>query len=78
MGDIAASWALQVGNQSHPRLRIPLLDRITGVVESKFFFESFRIIYIRELGILFTPQSLRRSSEVSRNRCFDFPLLKFH
>ena len=26
VGDIAASWVLQVGNQSHPRLRRPLLD----------------------------------------------------
>ena len=35
MGDIAASRVLQVGNQSLPRLRSPLLDRIAGVVESK-------------------------------------------
>ena len=35
------------GNQSHPRLRSPLLDRIAGVVESrrKLFSESS---YIRE------------------------------
>ena len=65
MGDIAASWALQVGNQSHPRLRSPLLDRIAGVVESRIFFESFRIIYIGELGIIFTPQSLHRSGKAS-------------
>ena len=48
-GDIAASWALQVGNQSHPRLRSPLLDRIAGVVESRTkMFLSLRIIYIAE------------------------------
>ena len=63
--DIAASWALQVGNQSHPRLRSPLLDRIAGVVESRKNVLSLRIIYISESRILFTPQSLRRSSEVS-------------
>ena len=38
MGDIAAAWVLQVGNQSLPRLRIPLLDRIAGVVESRVGF----------------------------------------
>ena len=32
---ITALWALQVGNQSHPRLRSPLLDRTAGVVESR-------------------------------------------
>ena len=53
MGDIAASWVLQVGNQSHPRLRSPLLDRIAGVVESKKCFESFRIIYISKSRISF-------------------------
>ena len=47
VGDIAASWVLQVGNQSHPRLRSPLLDRIADVVESRTkCFESYRIIYI--------------------------------
>ena len=34
MGDIVASWVLQVGNQSLPRLRSPLLDRIASIVES--------------------------------------------
>ena len=53
MGDIAASWVLQVGNQSHPRLRSPLLDRIADVVESRWkCFESFRIIYISDSRIL--------------------------
>ena len=67
VGDIAASWVLQVGNQSHPRLRSPLLDRIAGVVESrkKNALSHLGIIYIGELGILFTPQSLRRSGEAS-------------
>ena len=65
VGDIAAWRALQVGNQSLPRLRSPLLDRIVGVVESRKCFESFRIIYIGELGILFTPQSLHRSGKAS-------------
>ena len=32
VGDIAALWVLEVGNQSLPRLRIPLLDRIADVV----------------------------------------------
>ena len=35
VGDIAASRALQAGNQSLPRLRSPLLDRIADVVESR-------------------------------------------
>ena len=47
--DIVASWALQVGNQSHPRLRSPLLDRIADVVESRTKnVLSVRIIYIGE------------------------------
>ena len=66
VGDIATSWALQVGNQSHPRLRSPLLDRIAGVVESRTKnVLSLRIIYISESRILFTPQSLRRSGKAS-------------
>ena len=36
------------GNQSHPRLRSPLLDRITDVVESITNVLSLRIIYIKE------------------------------
>ena len=63
MGDIAASWALQVGNQSHPRLRSPLLDRIAGVVESRTKMFWVLGLYISESRILFTPQSLRRSGE---------------
>ena len=65
VGDIATSRALQVGIRAFPDLRSPLLDQIAGVVESRKMFESFRIIYIGELGIIFTPQSLRRSGEVS-------------
>ena len=66
VGDIAASRVLQVGIKAFPDLRSPLLDRIIGVVEPRQkCFESFRIIYIGELGILFTPQSLRRSGEAS-------------
>ena len=48
MGDIDASWVLQVGNQSHPRLRSPLLDRIAAAVESRKNVLSLRIIYIGE------------------------------
>ena len=65
VGDIAASWVLQVGNQSLPRLRSPLLDRIAGVIESRNVLRQLGFIYIGELGILFTPQSLRRSGEAS-------------
>ena len=65
VGDIAASRALQVGNQSHPRLRSPLLDRIAGVIESRNVLSHLGIIYIGELGLLFTPQSLCRSGEAS-------------
>ena len=65
MGDIAASRALQVGNQSLPRLRSPLLDRIAGVVECRTKMFWVLRLYISESRILFTPQSLRRSGEVS-------------
>ena len=65
VGDIVASWVLQVGNQSHPRLRSPLLDRIAGVVESRKSVLSLIELYISESRILFTSQSLRRSGEAS-------------
>ena len=65
MGDIAASRALQVGNQSLPQLRSPLLDRIAGLIESRNVLRHLGIIYIGELGIPFTPHSLRRSGEAS-------------
>ena len=65
VGDIATSWALQVGNQSHPRLRSPLLDRIARVVESRKNVLSLLGLYISESRILFTPQPLRRSGEAS-------------
>ena len=65
MGDIAASWVLQVGNQSLPRLRCPLLDRIAGVVEFRKNVLSLIGLYISESRILFTPQSLRRFGEAS-------------
>ena len=40
---------IKVGNQSHPRLRSPLLDRIADVVESRIKnVLSLRIIYIGE------------------------------
>ena len=64
VGDIAASWVLQVGNQSLPRLRSPLLDRIAGVVEYRKKL-SLIGLYISESRILFTPQSLCRSGEAS-------------
>ena len=35
VGDIAALWVLQVGNQSLSLLRSPLLDRIVDVVDSR-------------------------------------------
>ena len=65
VGDIATSWVLQVGNQSHPRLRSPLLDGIADVVESRKNVLSLLGLYISESRILFTPQSLRRSGEAS-------------
>ena len=65
VGDIAASWVLQVGNQSLPRLRSPLLDRIASVVESRKNVLSLLGLYILESRILFTPRSLRHSGEAS-------------
>ena len=65
VGDIAASWVLQVSNQSLPRLRSPLLDRIAGVVESRKNGLSLLGLYISESRIIFTPESLRRSGEAS-------------
>ena len=65
VGDIAASWALQVGNQRHPRLRSPLLDRIADVVESRTKNALSLRLYISESRILFTPRSLHRSGEAS-------------
>ena len=64
VGDIAASRALQVGIRAFPDLRSPLLDQIAGVIESINVLSHLGL-YIRELGILFTPQSLRRSGEAS-------------
>ena len=52
VGDIAASWVLQVGNQSLPQLRSPLLDRIAGVVESRKNVLSLLGLYISESRIL--------------------------
>ena len=68
MGDIAASRVLQVGNQSLPRLRSPLLDRIAYVVESRTKMFWVLGLYISESRILFTPKSLRRSGEASWRR----------
>ena len=65
VGDTAASWVLQVGNQSHPRLRSPLLDCLLALLSLEKNVLSLRIIYISQSRILFTPQSLRRSGEVS-------------
>ena len=65
VGDIAASRALQVGIRAFPDLRRPLLDRIAGVIESRNVLSHLGIIYIGELGLLFTPQSLCRSGEAS-------------
>ena len=65
MGDVAASRALQVGIRAFPDLRSPLLDQITGVVESRKIVLSHLGLYISESRIIFTPQSLRRSGEAS-------------
>ena len=65
VGDIAASRALQVGIKAFPDLRSPLLDRIAGVIESRNVLSHLGIIYTGELGIRFTPQSLRRFGEAS-------------
>ena len=65
MGDIAASWVLQVGNQSLPLLRSPQLDRIAGVVESRKNVLTLLGLYISESRIIFTPRSLHRSGEAS-------------
>ena len=65
VGVIAASRALQVGIRAFPNLRSPLLDRIAGVIESRNVLSHLGIIYIGESGLLFTPQSLRRSGEAS-------------
>ena len=46
VGDIAASWVLQVGNQSIPRLGSPLLDQIVDVVEYRQNVLSLIGLYI--------------------------------
>ena len=78
VGDIAASMALQVGIRAFPDLRSPPAWSIIGVVESRTKMFWFLGLYISESRILFTPQSLRRSGEVSWRRSFDYCLLKFH
>ena len=56
MGDIASSWVLQVGNQSLPRLRSPLLDRIIGIVESRKKVLSLIGLYMyRRVGFFLLP-----------------------
>ena len=65
VGDIAASRVFQVGIRAFPDLRSPLLDRIASVIESRNVLGHLGIISIGELGLLFTPKSLRRSGEVS-------------
>ena len=78
VGDIAASRALQVGIRAFPDLRSPhCLIVISGRVESRKMFWVIGL-YISESRILFTPQSLHRSGEVSWRRSFDFSLLKFY
>ena len=51
--------------RAFPDLRSPLLDRIAGVIESRNVLSHLGIIYIGDLGLVFTPQSLRRSGEAS-------------
>ena len=63
-GDIAASWVLQVGNQSLPDLGAPCLIESLALMSLEKCFESLGL-YILESMILFTPQSLRRSGEAS-------------
>ena len=65
VGAIAASRALQVGIRAFPDLRSPLLDRIAGVIESGNALSHLGFMYIGDLGLRFTPQSLRRSGEAS-------------
>ena len=65
VGDIVASRAIQVGIKAFPDLRSALLDRIVGVIESRYVLSNLGIIYIGELGLRFTPQSLHRSGEAS-------------
>ena len=65
VGAIVASRALQVGIRALPDLRRPLLDRIVGVIESRNVLSHLGIIYIGELGLLFTPKSLHRSGKAS-------------
>ena len=48
-----------------PDLGAPCLIESLALLSLEKCFESFRILYIGELGILFTPQSLRRSGEAS-------------
>ena len=51
--------------RAFPDLKSPLLDRIVGVIESRNVLSHLGIIYIGELGLLFTPQSLGRFGEAS-------------
>ena len=58
VGDIAASWALQVGIRAFPDLRSPLLDRIAGVIESRNVLSHFGLYISERLGILLLPSLL--------------------
>ena len=51
VGDIAASRVLQVGNQSHPRLRIPLLDYLLALLSLEKNVLSLLGLYILESRI---------------------------
>ena len=48
VGDIAASWMLQVGIRAIPDLGAPCLIESLALLSLKKCFESYRIIYIGE------------------------------
>ena len=79
MGDIAASWVLQVGISAFPDLGAPcLIESLALLSLEKKVLSHLGIIYIGELEILFTPQSLHRSGEASRHRVLTLLFLIFH
>ena len=65
VGDIAASWVLQVGIRAIPDLGALYLIESLVLLSLEKCFESFRNYISESLGILFTPQSLHRSGEAS-------------
>ena len=77
VGDIAALWVIKVGIRAFPDIGAHcLIESLTLLSLEQMFWVLG--LYISESRILFTPQSLRRSGEVSWHRSFDYSLLKFH